>query len=71
MAHNGRQKVDTAFTFNHVADRYNNVYMEVYNSEPTQVPAATLSRYRRQRRHAAKAGKRTGQTTKRIMARGR
>lgn len=71
MARTGRQKVDSAFTFDHVAERFNNVYMEAYNSQPTAIEAATLSRYRARRKHAAKPGKRTGSTSKRITARGR
>ncbi|MBB3113686.1 hypothetical protein FHS18_005799 [Paenibacillus phyllosphaerae] len=74
MARTGRQKVDTAFTFNHVADRLNNVYMEAYNSEPTPMQTATLSRWGKKRKRKSKpltTSKRASRQTKRLTARGR
>ncbi|ALS28095.1 glycosyl transferase [Paenibacillus sp. 32O-W] len=35
MALNGRRKVDSAFTYSHVADRLEKVYLEAFHSSPT------------------------------------
>lgn len=47
MASRGRLKVEKGFTFEHVADRFNSVYMSAYNSSPTLLKLATISPRRR------------------------
>ncbi|OXM17159.1 glycosyltransferase family 4 protein [Paenibacillus herberti] len=57
MARQGREVVDTAFTFTHVANRFNKVYMEAYNSEPTKMGVLRKPVKRGQRKVTSKTGK--------------
>jgi glycosyltransferase involved in cell wall biosynthesis len=44
MAQKGRQLVDSNYTFEHVANRLNNIYMKAYSDQPTSFSALKTSK---------------------------
>ncbi|MGG4146297.1 glycosyltransferase family 4 protein [Paenibacillus algorifonticola] len=44
MAYRGREMVEGFFTFKHVADRLNKIYLDAYRSEPTPLSKITVTK---------------------------
>ncbi|MFF2090008.1 glycosyltransferase family 4 protein [Paenibacillus sp. NPDC058174] len=71
MASRGRQMVNDFYTFEHVADRLDKIYMEAYNSEPTPLSAITVSKYKSAHTRLQRKKRKSYPELKRIEQRGR
>ncbi|CAM4209933.1 glycosyltransferase family 4 protein [Paenibacillus alkaliterrae] len=71
MAVRGRQLVDSNFTFEHVAQRLNKIYMEAYSSKPTPLSNASVSRKKQARTLRSRKERKTATAFKRIQHKGR
>ncbi|MCM3746829.1 glycosyltransferase family 4 protein [Paenibacillus pasadenensis] len=69
MARNGRQKAESSFTFEHVAERLNNVYIEAYRSVPTKMLIDRKAAFMRKRKATAGTGKPSRKRRKRVRGR--
>lgn len=71
MAIKGRQLVDSNYTFAHVAERLNNIYMEAYSSKPTSLSALSVSKKKDARTLRSRKSRNTILTRKKIQQSGR
>lgn len=71
MAVRGRQLVDSKFTFAHVSDRLNKIYMGAYSSSPTPLSNASVSKRKSARPLRSRKNRNSAAGLKRISYRGR